>query len=114
MDSCKNSMTQLVGQVEQVRQSRLEAEAHKEQLGEAKQQLAGQAAALQQLRQQHQQLLQQVCDQRQTALAEPAVQMRQHEGAALEQVALLHAVLCCAVLCCAVLQSAAVPCCASV
>ena len=92
-------------QVEQVRQSRLETEAFKEQLAQAKQQLANQASTLHQLQHQHQQLLQQVCEQRQRALAEPAEQMRQHEGAALEQVLCM---LCCAVLCCAVLCSVSV------
>jgi len=58
----------------------------KERLTESKQQAGHQQHALHQLRQQHQQLLEQVCEQRQRAVAEPAIQMQQHEGAALEQV----------------------------
>ncbi|DBB03226.1 TPA: hypothetical protein ACH3X1_013287 [Trebouxia sp. C0004] len=76
----------LLAQVEQLRDSRLECEALKERLTESKQQVGRQQHALQQLRQQHQQLLEQVCEQRQRAVVEPAIQMQQHEGAALEQV----------------------------
>ncbi len=77
--------------MEQLRESRLECEAFKEQLTESKQQVGRQDHALQQLRQQHQQLLEQVCEQRQRAVAEPAIQMQQHEGAALEQVSSITA-----------------------
>ncbi|KAL0030510.1 hypothetical protein WJX79_000290 [Trebouxia sp. C0005] len=76
----------LLAQVEQLRESRLECEALKEQLTESKHQAGHQQHALHQLRQQHQQLLEQVCEQRQRAVAEPAIRMQQHEGAALEQV----------------------------
>ena len=72
--------------MEQLRESRLECEALKERLTESKQQAGHAQHALNQLRQQHQQLLEQVCEQRQRAVAEPASQMQQHEGAALEQV----------------------------
>ncbi|KAL0024417.1 hypothetical protein WJX77_000946 [Trebouxia sp. C0004] len=65
---------------------RLECEALKERLTESKQQVGRQQHALQQLRQQHQQRLEQVCEQRQRAVVEPAIQMQQHEGAALEKV----------------------------
>ncbi|DBA77874.1 TPA: hypothetical protein ACH3X1_009226 [Trebouxia sp. C0004] len=74
-------------QVEQLRESRLECEALKERLTESKQQVGRQQHALQQLRQQHQQRLEQVCEQRQRAVVEPAIQMQQHEGAALEKLA---------------------------
>lgn len=78
-------------QVEQVRQCRLEAEAYKEQVADAKQQLRQQAHSLQRVQQQHQQLLEQVCQQSQRALEGSALHLHQHEGAALEQVGrLLH------------------------
>ena len=72
--------------MEQLRESRLECEALKERLTQSTQQVGRQDHALHQLRQQHQQLLEQVCEQRRRAAAEPAFQMQQHEGAALEQV----------------------------
>ena len=116
-------------QVEQLRRSRLEAEDYKEQAQHAQQQVRQQAHSLHLLQQQHQQLLDQVCQQSQRALEGSAAHLQQHEGAALDQVRgpscaaslprycavravwlLCCAVLCCAVLCCAVLCCAMLCC----
>ena len=75
--------------MEQLRQCRLEGQGYKEQLAGAQQQLRQQALSLQLLQQQHQQLLDQACQQSQAALQGTALHLHQHEGAALDQVGAL-------------------------
>ena len=75
--------------MEQLRQCRLEGQGYKEQLAGSQQQLQQQALSLQLLQQQHQQLLDQACQQSQAALQGTALHLHQHEGAALDQVGAL-------------------------